>query len=102
MQEVDLDQIVSMVVDQVVEELEKRDVKVVKSGSSNTGSKDHSGLKTKTEEIDMSKYKSPILSEKQLRKLHELTGKIIIPERTVITPKAKEYLRDNNIKIGYK
>ena len=33
------------------------------------------GVKNKTERIDMSKYKSPVLTEKQIDKLHELTGK---------------------------
>ena len=45
---------------------------------------------TKTETIDMSKYKTPILTDQHIQRLHELTGEIIIPKGTIITPKARE------------
>ncbi len=106
MEEVSIDIIVSMVVKEVLRELEKNNVRVVYSDSPKE-SFNHvtrlpdKGLKTKTEKIDMSAYRSPVLTENHINRLHELTGEIIIPRSTIITPKAKQALRQNKIVIKY-
>jgi len=54
---------------------------------------------SRKEVIDMSAYKTPILTERRIQKLHVLTGEVVIPAGTVITPKAKELIRQNKLKI---
>ena len=104
MQEVELDKIVNLVVKEVVSQLQDKGVKVVTTNSTNSNpsiNPDEDGYKTRTEKINMEKYKSPILTGRQLRNLHELTGKILIPEGTVITPKAKDIIKKKNLAVGY-
>ena len=101
---VSLEKIVTLVVQQVVQELAKNGIQVVSTGSSgnktsvNTG---FQGLISKSERIDMSKYKSPVLTENQLNKLHELTGEVIIPKGTVITPKARQIIQKKQLQITF-
>jgi len=47
----------------------------------------------------MDKYRTPILTENQIRRLHVLTGEVIIPNGTVITPKARELLKEKGITV---
>lgn len=107
--EVSLDKIVGIVVEEVVKELKRQGVTVVagpsgggsSSGASAAASVNASGLKTKSERIDMSKYKSPVLTERMLGALHPLTGEVVVPKGTILTPKAKELLRDNGIGLSF-
>ena len=105
MNEVSLEKIVDLVVQEVVKELVKNGVKIVGAHANNFKISDHHnhdyGLRTKVEHIDMSNYKTPLLTERHIRKLHELTGEIIIPVGTIITPKAKEAIRTQKININY-
>ena len=102
MEEIELDKIIKMVSKEVVRELQEQGVKVVDS-SNNSGVdiSNFSKSKTKTEKIDMSKYKSPVLTENHIKDLHELTGRIILPKDTIMTPKAKEKIKENNLEVDY-
>ena len=106
MNEIPLDKIVSLVVKEVVRELSRKGVKVVDSNgftaSPLSSSNDQpSGFRTKVEKIDMSIYKTPLLTESHINKLHELTGEIIVPKGTIISPKASEAIRAKMIKVNY-
>lgn len=101
MQEIELDKIVNLVVKEVVEQLKQKGVKVVQNGSNQPTQNNKQNLKTRVEKIDMSKYKSPILTEGHLKSIHELTGKVIVPEGTIITPKAREIIKHENLEVGY-
>lgn len=52
--------------------------------------------------IDMNGYKSPVLTENQLTILNHETEEVIIPIGTVITPGAKDIIRQKKIKLIYK
>ncbi|MDZ7724101.1 MAG: hypothetical protein U5R06_15165 [candidate division KSB1 bacterium] len=52
-----------------------------------------------SETIDMSGYQSPVLTERQIQRLHDLTGRVIVPSGTVVTPKAKELLKRKQISL---
>lgn len=104
MQEISIEKIVNLVVKEVVQELVKQGVKVVSTGGSTVPSNislpsANVGLRTKSEKIDMSKYKSAVLTENHINRLHELTGEIIIPKGTIVTPKAKQKIREKQIAI---
>ena len=97
--EISIEKLVSSVTAEVMKELTKQGVKVTsKSGKiSQTGQVN--GLRNKCQRIDMSKYRTPILTEKHIRRLHELTGQVRIPSGTVITPKAKELIKEKQINV---
>ena len=104
MNEVSIDQIVRMVVREVIQELEKNNVRIVYStvpkGTNGPGDcEEQGGFRTKKEKIDMSAYKSPVLTENHINRLHDLTGEIIVPRSTVVTPKAKQALKSKNIAL---
>jgi hypothetical protein len=52
--------------------------------------------------IDMNSYRSPVLTENQLTNLTHATEEVIIPIGTVITPGAKDIIRQKKIKLIYK
>jgi hypothetical protein len=105
--EVSLDKIVSLVVQEVVKELARHNIKVVHTGpapaggvlSGNVAQPD--GFRTKIEKIDMKAYRSPVLTENHINRLHELTGEIVIPRKTILTPKARMALKSKNIAVNY-
>ncbi len=98
---VSIDKIIQLVTHEVVKQLKANgvpviiDPKITGTGIANALVSNPS----KSERIDMSKYKTPILTERHISKLHELTGKIFIPHGTLITPKARETAKRNNILI---
>ena len=95
--EIALDQLIQRVTSAVVKELKSQGIQILHSSPSGPGSDDINRLRTKSEKIDMSKYRTPILTESHIRRLHELTGEVIIPKGTVITPKARELVKQTQI-----
>ena len=95
--EISLQKLIELVTAEVVKEIKKQGVQVVDASGNNVSNTQMHNYQTKTERIDMSKYKSPILTENHIKQLHELTGNLIIPQGTIITPKAKELLKEKNI-----
>lgn len=51
--------------------------------------------------IDMSRYRTPLLTERALTALHQRTHSVVVPQGTVVTPRARELLREKNIGIIY-
>jgi hypothetical protein len=106
-QEVLLTEIVRIVVQEVMRELIQRGVRVVSketeskvgSGFVKQGSNDFDAFRGKVEHINMDLYKTPILTENRINRLHELTGEVVVPPGTVITPKAKDALRAKRISL---
>ena len=96
--EIDIENIIQIVTRQVVKELQDKGVKVKFSPGNDISL---NALRTKTETIDMSKYKTPVLTENHIRRLHELTGEIVVPCGTVITPKAREMIKDRKLVVSY-
>ena len=91
--EVAIEKIIQMVTQEVVKQLKNNGVTVT------TGQAGQGSIQRKTERIDMGKFKTPILTEKHINRLHELTGKVIIPQGTIITPKAREIAKRKQIFI---
>lgn len=102
--EISIEKIIEIVTREVVAELSRRGVKI--SGSINSEKapqefSDRPSLRAKSEIIDMSKYKSPILTEQHLIKLNELVGEVVVPKGTVITPKARELIKRKNLSVRF-
>lgn len=96
--EITVEKIIQIVTAEVIKELKKLGVEIVASMSVDNKIVSQ-GLRTKKEVVDMKKYRTPILTENQVKKLHELTGEIIVPKRTIITPKAREMIKEKNLLI---
>ncbi|MBN2029281.1 hypothetical protein JW824_03455 [bacterium] len=106
-QEISLEKIVDSVVREVIKALQKEGVKVVltprnPTDSDPAGKNQNYPLRNKTENMDMSLYRTPVLTENRIQKLHPLTGEIIVPKGTVITPKARELIQSKQILVTYK
>jgi hypothetical protein len=52
-------------------------------------------------EIDMSSYKTPILTEYTLESVSQDVNEIIIPKGTVFTPGARDVIKKRNFIINY-
>ena len=97
--EVSVEKLVVLILKEVLRELKKQDITI--TGISNVDQVNRKGndLRTKVEKIDMSKYVTPIITENHIQQLHELTGEIIIPKSTIITPKAIELIREKKLAV---
>jgi hypothetical protein len=83
----------------LIEEIVRRVVQEVLQELPASEAATHTGLKNKSERMDFSGYKTPVVTERQIQRLHELTGEIVIPGNTIITPKARDIIREKGIKI---
>ena len=97
--QISVEKVIQIVTAEVLKELKKLGVDIVSSpGSADNKLLSH-GVRTKSETPDMSKYHTPLLTENHIRKLHDLTGEIIVPEGTIVTPKAREMIKEKQILI---
>jgi len=96
--EIDINKLVQMITAQVISELQARGMEVNRHGTAGNG---YHSLRTKSEIIDMKKYRSPVLTEDHIRRLHELTGEVIVPKKTVLTPKARELVKNKQITVTF-
>lgn len=97
--EITLEKLISLVTVEVVKELKKQGIQVISSLDNDGLGISTDSLRTKSEKIDMSKYRTPVLTEIHIRRLHQLTGEVIIPKNTIITPKAKEIIKEKRLII---
>jgi ribosomal protein L20A (L18A) len=93
-----IEEIVELVTREVIKELLRQGVKVDKSFAVKPGS----AFREEVLEVDMSGYKTPILAESSFHKIAPETKELIVPERTVITPGARDIIKRNQIRISYK
>ena len=58
--------------------------------------------KKRSVEMDMSEFKTPILTENNLGVLDKDVCEIIVPEKTIVTPGARSILKNRALSIVYK
>ena len=92
--QVTLEELIRSVVRAVVNELRRSGITVVSAGERTKES-----LSAKTERPDLSDLRSPVLTEARVNGLHELTGTVAVPRGTIVTPRARELLREKKINI---
>ena len=95
-----LEKIIQLVAREVVRELERQGVTVVSGGTPGHGSAASEDC-TETEIMDMSGYRSPVLTARMLSRLRERTGAVVVPEGTVVTPRAREMIRQRSLVVRY-
>jgi len=93
---IDIKKLIELIVAEVINELEKRGYEI--TFGENIVEED----KNDSYEIDMSAFKTPVLTENMLLQVDKNISEIIIPENTVITQSAKEFINKRRIKIIYK
>jgi hypothetical protein len=94
-----IDELVKIIVAEVLTELSRQGIEVDYSSfkkidflENNTNDK---------EIIDLSSYKTPVLTEKHLMSLNKNKKEIIIPKRTVITPNARDIIKIRKLKVSH-
>jgi hypothetical protein len=94
---ISIEELVELVTREVIAELTKLGIEV-----------DNISMTTKTTsiktsiEIDMSGYRTPVLTENNLSSLDSNITEIIIPVNTIITPGARNIIRKRNLIITHK
>ena len=96
--EISIEQLVESVVREVVAELKKRGVAVVLAGTParNTAAQVAPGGSV---EIDMSAYRTPVLTEGQLSRIGLKVSTIVVPCNTVVTPGAWGIIRSKKLTL---
>jgi hypothetical protein len=92
-----LEKIVQLVTREVIREMGRRGTVPLQTPAGPTAALDP----TTSVRIDMRSYKTPIVTEHALNRLHERTVTVIIPAGAIITPRAKELMRERNISVVF-
>jgi hypothetical protein len=90
-----LEKIIELVTREVMRELGSRGIVPGRTGATATAAIDP----TTSVRLDMRNYKTPIVTEHALTRLHERTAAVIVPAGAIITPRARELIREKNLKV---
>ena len=94
---VSLEEIISMVVKEVIAELNRKGINVDLGVNSST---QINFKKEKTKiEFDMNGFKTPIITEENILNLDESITNVIVPIGTIITPNARDLIRKRKLII---
>ena len=91
---ISLKEIISLIVKEVLEELDRREIKV--EGVNNNMPKVDDNQRIK---MDFSEYKTPVLTESHILEMNLEVAEIEVPKKTIITPSAQDLLRKRKIII---
>lgn len=94
-----IEQLITRIVHEVLRELVSQNRTVTLDGQPVAIGRRAAGSLAKTETIDMTPYRTPVLTENHIRRLHELTTEVRVPEGTVVTPKARELIREKRLNL---
>lgn len=92
-----LEKIIEIVTREVIKELLKKGIDLDKTTLNDITNK---SLK-KSYKVDMSAYKTPILTEMRFEEIGSDVNEIIIPAKTIITPGANYIINKSKIKVIY-
>ena len=100
MLKINIENLVEIIVKEVIAELSKIGVEIDYLKEIKTGDFYNNGVQKK-QEIDMSNYKTPVLTEFALESVGQDVNEIIIPKGTVFTPGARDIIKKRNFVISY-
>ena len=92
-----IEELVKIVVAAVVDELARRGIKVEQGPVQGRTVPAAASPPTTVHVVDMSGFRSPVLLENHLLSLQKDVKEIAVPERTVVTPGARELLKRKNL-----
>jgi len=94
-----IEQLVAVVVKEVLAELERRGmVPGIRSGA---GSVAESAGSSSTVTLDMTGYRTPVLTEHRVRALERHVREVVVPAGTVCTWGARDVMAQRKIKLTY-
>jgi hypothetical protein len=91
---VTIEEIIARVTREVLRECSNRGIAIQDATRPATSVAD-----TSAQRLDMNGFRTPIVTEHDIEKLHEQTSAIIVPNGTIVTPRAKELIRKKNISV---
>lgn len=96
--QIPIEELVDKVVKEVLSELAKRGVQVsAPAAPVQKGAVQHT--QAGTLEIDMSGFRTPVLTESQLTRIDRSIGTIVVPCNTIVTPMAWDTLRSKKLTL---
>jgi len=98
---VSIESIVTRVTQEVMRELARQGIAAAPKPGAEARALPVAAARPNTERLDTSGYKTPLVSERAIRLLHELTGTIVVPKGAIMTPMARESIRHKNIQVVY-
>jgi hypothetical protein len=99
---IDIQKLVEMITTEIITQLAKIGVEIENTSEGEKRIDSVELFNNKFKVIDMNSYMSPVLTENQLLILNPEIEEVIIPTGTVITPGAKDIIRQKKIKLIYK
>ena len=97
---INIENLVEIITKEVIKELLKIGVELDFSKNMKSGNPVNKGNQKKLE-IDMSGYKTPILTEYAAESIGQDVNEIILPKGTVFTPGARDVIKKRNFIISY-
>lgn len=94
--------LIELIVKQVIEAIIEQGGEIDFSGMEDIRVKQNRPEVSTSFEIDMSRYKTPVLTESLILEAGQETIEIIIPEKTIITPGARDIIKKKKLIITYK
>jgi hypothetical protein len=98
--QISIEKLVEIIVREVVKELLAKGIVI--DNTSFSHNKIEYLEEKKSIEIDMSGFRTPVLTENQLTSLESSIEEIIVPGGTILTPVAREIIQKRKLKINYK
>ncbi len=96
---ISLEDIVAMVVKEVIAELSRKGVEI-EIGNSSVSQSIVSLQKEKVQhKMDLSKFKTPLVTEEQVLNLGSSIKEIIVPKGTLLTPNARDLIRKRKLTL---
>lgn len=99
--QINIEQLIEIIVREVLKELTKRGESLDFSTKEAANAVKINSKKKQCIVFDMSKYKTPLLTEDDIRSVDQAVEEITIPKGTIITPGAKDIIRKRNLKLNY-
>jgi len=99
--QISFEHLVATIVREVMAELARRGIEVggAPSASAQASPPAATALPAGTVEIDMSGYRTPVLTEEHLTRLRPSVSAVLVPCSTVITPGARDLIRQKKLSI---
>ena len=97
---INIDCLIEIIVKEVIEELSRIGVDIEFSNKEKQ-KRFNENTNMQKQKIDMSGYKTPVLTENILELINKDVNEIIIPKGTVFTPGARDIIKKRNFIISY-
>ena len=98
---ISIEKLTELIVREVIIILIQKGYRLDPSSSKNNNLKQSAFSEHKQLVIDMSSYKTPVVTENHLSSIAAEIKEIIIPEQTIITPGAKQIIKNKQLIVSH-